>query len=117
MAGGKAGPRGSVEIRIDGKYEFQIHNFYLLKEDPMAQKSGTLKRFILTLIFVVLIVVVFILLGGGNLLKSAGRWMSGVGSEAETVKQKMEDKASSTGKAVEKVIETVKPGEKTGEKK
>ncbi len=83
----------------------------------MAQKSGTVKRFILTLIFVVLLVVVFILLGGGNLLRSAGRWMSGVGREAETVKQKMEEKATDTGKAVEKVIKTVKPGEKKGEKK
>ncbi len=83
----------------------------------MAQKSGTLKRFILTLIFAALLVVVFILLGGGNLLRSAGKWMSGVGNDAETVKQKMEEKASNTGKAVEKVIETVKPGEKTGEKK
>jgi Sec-independent protein translocase protein TatA len=83
----------------------------------MAQKGGTLKRFILTLIFVVLLVVVFILLGGGNLLRSAGRWMSGVGKEAESAKQKMEEKATDTGKAVEKVIDTVKPGEKKGEKK
>ena len=83
----------------------------------MAQKSGTLKRYLLTLIFLVLLIVVFILLGGGNLLRSAGRWVSGVGNQAETVKQKMEEKASNTGKAVEKVIDTVKPGEKTGEKK
>jgi len=83
----------------------------------MAQKSGTLKRLILTLILLVLVVVVFILLGGGNLLRSAGKWMSGVGSEAETAKQKMEEKATDTGNAVKKVIETVKPGEKKGEKK
>jgi hypothetical protein len=51
-------------------------------------------------------------LGGGNLLRSTGTWVSGVGHKAEVVKQKMEEKASNTGKAVEKVIETVKPGEK-----
>lgn len=83
----------------------------------MAQKAGTVKRFFLTLVFLTLLVIVFILLGGGNFLKSAGRWMSGVGKEAEVVKHKMEEKASATGKAVEKVIETVKPAEKTGEKK
>jgi Sec-independent protein translocase protein TatA len=83
----------------------------------MAKKSGTFKRYLLTLIFLVLLVVVFILLGGGNLLRSAGRWMSGVGNQAETVKQKMEEKASSTSKTVEKVIDTVKPGAETGEKK
>ena len=43
--------------------------------------------------------------------------MSGVGKEAEVVKQKMEEKATKTGQAVEKVIDTVKPGDKTGEKK
>jgi Sec-independent protein translocase protein TatA len=84
----------------------------------MAKKGGTFKRYLLTLIFLALLVVVFILLGGGNLLRSAGRWMNGVGNQAETVKQRMEEKASSTGKTVEKVIDTVKkPGEKTGEKK
>jgi Sec-independent protein translocase protein TatA len=83
----------------------------------MAQKGGKVKRFFLTIVLLALIVVVFILLGGGHLLKSAGRWMSGVGNEAETVKQKMEEKASSTGKTVEKVINTVKPGEKKGEQK
>lgn len=69
------------------------------------------------MVLVVLLAVVFILAGGGSLLKSAGRWMSGVGKEAEIVKQKMEEKASKTGKAVEKVIDTVKPGDKSGEKK
>jgi Sec-independent protein translocase protein TatA len=83
----------------------------------MAQKGGKVKRFFLTIVLLALIVVVFILLGGGNLLRSAGRWMSGVGKEAETVKQKMEEKASSTGKTVEKVIKTVKPEEKKGEQK
>jgi Sec-independent protein translocase protein TatA len=83
----------------------------------MAQKGGKVKRFFLTIILLALLVIVFILFGGGNLLRSAGRWMSGVGKEADVVKQKMEEKASKTGHAVEKVIETVKPGDKTGEKK
>ncbi|HUJ17290.1 MAG TPA: hypothetical protein VL197_04795 [Nitrospirota bacterium] len=83
----------------------------------MAQKGGTFKRFLLTIILLALLAVVFILLGGGGLLRSAGRWISGVGKEADVVKQKVEDKASKTGHAVEKVIETVKPGDKTGEKK
>ena len=56
----------------------------------MAQKGGKVKRFFLTIVLLALLIVVFILLGGGNMLKSAGRWMSG---------------------------ETVKPGDKTGEKK
>ncbi len=83
----------------------------------MAQKGGKFKRFILTVVLLLLLIVVFILLGGGTMLKSAGKWMSGVGKDAESVKQKMEEKASNTGKAVEKVIDTVKPGEKQGEKK
>ncbi len=83
----------------------------------MAQKSGKVKRFVMTIVLLVLIGVVFILMGGGNLLRSAGRWMTGMGKEAEVVKQKMEEKATKTGHAVEKVIDTVKPAEKTGEKK
>jgi len=63
----------------------------------MAQKGGKFKRFILTAVLLVLLIVVFILLGGGGMLKSAGRWMSGMGKEAESVKEKMEEKASSTG--------------------
>ena len=81
----------------------------------MAQKSGTVKRFLMTVILLALLVLVFILLGGGNLLRSVGKWMSGVGKEAETIKQKVEEKASNTGKTMEKVIDTVKP--KPGEKK
>lgn len=88
----------------------------LLKEEKMAQKGG-IKRFFLTIILIALLGVIFILAGGGNLLKSAGKWMSGVGKEAEIVKEKMEEKASKTGQAVEKVIDTVKPAVKTGEKK
>lgn len=82
----------------------------------MAKKSGKIKTFLLALILLALVSVVFVLLGGGTLLRSAGRWISGVGKEADVVKQKVEEKATDTGKAVEKVIETVKPGEK-GEKK
>ncbi len=83
----------------------------------MAQKGGKFKRFLLTAVLLALLVIVFILLGGGNLLRTAGNWMSGVGKGADVVKQQMEEKASNTGKAVEKVIETVKPGEKKGDKK
>lgn len=83
----------------------------------MAQKGGTVKRFVLTLVLLVLLAVVFVLMGGGKLLRSAGTWMSGVGKEADVVKHKMEEKATKTGHAVEKVIDTVKPGDKAGEKK
>ncbi len=83
----------------------------------MAKKGGKFKTFLLTLMLLALLAIVFVLLGGGAWLKSAGRWMTGVGKEADVVKQKMEEKASSTGKAVEKAIDTVKPGEKAGEKK
>ncbi len=78
----------------------------------MAKKGGKFKTFLLTLVLLCLLAVVFILLGGGEWLKSAGRWMTGVGKEAGVVKQKMEEKASTTGKAVEKAIDTVKSGEK-----
>ena len=81
----------------------------------MAQKSGTVKRFLMTVILLALLVLVFILLGGGNLLRSAGKWISGMGKEAETIKQKVEEKATNTGKTMEKVIDTVKP--KPGDKK
>ncbi len=83
----------------------------------MAKKGGKFKTVILTVILLALLGVVFVLMGGGSLLKSAGKWISGVGKEADVVKQKMEEKASTTGKAVEKVIDTVKPGDKPGEKK
>ena len=49
--------------------------------------------------------------GAATCSRSAGIWMSGVGKDAEVVKQKMEEKARTTGKAVEKVIDTVKPGQ------
>ncbi len=82
----------------------------------MAKKGGKFKTLLLTVVLLALVGVVFILMGGGTLLRSAGRWITGVGKEADVVKQKVEEKASTTGKAVEKVIQTVKPEDK-GEKK
>ncbi len=79
----------------------------------MAKKSGTLKRFFLTLVFLALLIIVFILLGGGNLLKSTGTWIGGVGKKAEDVKQTIEHKATT----IEKTVEKLKESEKTGEKK
>ncbi len=79
----------------------------------MASKSGSLKKFLLTLVFLVLLVIVFILLGGGNLLKSTGTWLGGVGKKAEDVKQTIEHKATT----IEKTVEKLKESDKTGEKK
>ncbi len=79
----------------------------------MAGKGGTLKRFLLTLVFLVMLVIVFILLGGGNLLKSTGNWLGGVGKKAEDVKQTIEHKATT----IEKTVEKLKENEKSGEKK
>jgi Sec-independent protein translocase protein TatA len=78
----------------------------------MAKKGGTLKSFILTLLFLALLAVIFVILGGGNLLKSAGNWIGGVGKQAETFKGKIEDSATSVEKKVEKVKESVTSGEK-----
>ncbi len=72
---------------------------------------------LLTIVFFALLTIVFILLGGGRLLRTTGTWMTGVGKDADTVKQQMEQTASTTGKAVQKVIQTVKPGDNKGEKK
>ncbi len=79
----------------------------------MASKGGTLKRFLLAVIFLMLLTIVFILLGGGNLLKSTGSWLGGVGKKAEDVKQTIEHKATT----IEKTVEKLKESEKTGEKK
>ncbi len=79
----------------------------------MAKKGGTLKRFFLTLVFLALLIIVFILLGGGNLLKSTGIWIGGVGKKAEDVKQTIEHKATT----IEKTVEKLKENEKAGEKK
>jgi len=78
----------------------------------MAQKSGTLKRIFLTLLLLALLVIVFVLMGGGNLLKSTGNWIGGVGKKAEDVKQTIEHKAVTIEKTVEKLKENEKPGEK-----
>jgi len=78
----------------------------------MAQKGGKLKKFILIVIFLAVFSVVFVLLGGGNLLKSAGTWIGGLGSKAENMKGKIEEGATSVEKKVEKVKESVTSEEK-----
>jgi hypothetical protein len=78
----------------------------------MAQKGGTLKRIILIVIFLAVFAVAFVLLGGGNLLKSAGTWVGGMGSKAETMKGKIEEGATSVEKKAAKVKEAVTSGEK-----
>lgn len=67
----------------------------------MAQSR--IKRFLLTVVLIVLLAIIFILLGGGGLLKSAGRWISGMGSKAEGIKEKVVEKAQTIEKAVEKI--------------
>lgn len=78
----------------------------------MAQKGGNLKRFILIVIFLSAFAVAFVLLGGGNLLRSAGNWIGGMGSKADTMKGKIEEGATSVEKKVEKVKEAVASEEK-----
>lgn len=73
----------------------------------MASKGWNVKRFILIVIFLLVLSVAFVLLGGGNLLKSAGTWMGGMGSKAETFKGKLEEGAQSVEKKAEKVKEAV----------
>ncbi len=77
----------------------------------MAQK-GTVKRTLLTLVFIALLIVVFILVGGGDLLKSAGKWIGHMGSKAEDIKGTMEHKATTIEKTVEKLKESDKSGGK-----
>jgi Sec-independent protein translocase protein TatA len=79
----------------------------------MAKKGGTLKRIFLTLLLLALVVIVFVLMGGGDLLKSTGNWIGGVGKKAEDVKQTIEHKAVT----IEKTVEKLKENEKAGEKK
>ena len=79
----------------------------------MAQKRGMLKRLFFSLVLLALLAVVFVLLGGGNLLKSTGKWIGGIGGKAEDVKQTIEKKATT----IEKTVENLKEGEKPGEKK
>lgn len=76
----------------------------------MAQ--GRVKRLLLTVIFILLLVVIFVLVGGGDLLKDAGNWIGGMGKKADTMKEKIEDKAST----VEKTIDKLKQSEKSGAK-
>ena len=78
----------------------------------MAQKGGTVKRFLLTLMLLALLIVAFILLGGGNLLKSAGKWIGGMGKKAEDIKGTLEHKATTIEKTVEKLKESDNRGEK-----
>jgi len=75
-------------------------------------KGGKFKSFLLIVILLALLGIVFILVGGDKFLKSAGKQLEGAGQKAEEIKHKVEEKAADTGKAVEKVIDTVKPGEK-----
>ncbi len=79
----------------------------------MAQKGGKLKRLFFSLILIALLVVAFVLLGGGNLLRSTGTWIGGIGKKADNVKQTIQQKATT----IEKTVENLKEGEKPGEKK
>jgi hypothetical protein len=83
----------------------------------MGKSGGSFKRILLLLVFLALVAVVFVLLGGGHWLKSAGQWMGGVGSKADTMKQDIEHKAQTVEKTVEKGIEAVKGDKKEGDKK
>jgi Sec-independent protein translocase protein TatA len=78
----------------------------------MAQKGGKLKRFFFLMILLALLIMVFVLFGGGDLLKSTGNWIGGVGKKAEDVKQTIEHKATTIEKTVKKLKENEKPGEK-----
>ena len=78
----------------------------------MAQKSGGVKKLLFTLILIGLLVLIFILLGGGDLLKSTGKKIEGVGKQADQLKQKVEEKAATVEKTVEKGIDSMKSGEK-----
>jgi hypothetical protein len=78
----------------------------------MAKKGGNLKTFVLIVVFLALFSVIFVLLGGGNFLKSAGTWIGGLGSKAETMKGKIEEGATSVEKKAEKVKEAVTSGDK-----
>jgi divalent metal cation (Fe/Co/Zn/Cd) transporter len=72
--------------------------------------QGSIKRFVLTVVFIALLIVAFILVDGGDLLKQAGRWVTGMGKKAEDVKEKLEEKAETVGKTVEKLKESDKSG-------
>jgi Sec-independent protein translocase protein TatA len=74
------------------------------------------KRFILIVIFLAVFSVAFVLLGGGKFLKSAGTWIGGLGSKADSMKGKIEEGATSVEKKAEKVKEAVTSVEKKVEK-
>lgn len=78
----------------------------------MAQKGGKVKKIILTIVLLALLGIVFVVAGGGDLLKSAGKKIEGAGKQADVLKQKVEERASTIEKTVEKGIESVKQGEK-----
>jgi len=78
----------------------------------MAKKGGKFKSLVLALLFLVLLAFVFVIMGGGNLLRSAGSWIGGVGTKADEVKGTIEHKATNVEKTVQKLKEDVKPGEK-----
>jgi hypothetical protein len=78
----------------------------------MAQKGGKFKKLLLAAILIGLLVLVFVLAGGGDLLKHAGKQIEGAGKQADQLKQKVEEKATSVGKSVEKGIDSMKTGEK-----
>lgn len=82
----------------------------------MAQKGGKLKRFILIVIFLAVFSAAFVLLGGGNLLRSAGTWIGGLGSKADSMKGKIEQGATSVEKKAVQVKEAVVSVEKKAEK-
>lgn len=83
-----------------------------IKEDHRGQIGGAMKRFLLIVMFILLLSIAFILAGGDKFLMSAGKQIEGAGKKAGEIKQQVEHKAAETGKAVEKVIDTVKQGEK-----
>lgn len=81
-----------------------------------VKKSWSLKRLLLTLIFLVLLAMVFVLLDGGNLLRDAGHWIGGLGGKADTMKGKIEKGAQSVEKKAGEVKEAVTSVEKKAEK-
>jgi hypothetical protein len=78
----------------------------------MAQKSGSgkMKRFLLVVFFIIFLAAAFIIMGGGGWLKSTGVWLGRVGTKAEDVKQNIERKATT----IEKTVEKLKEGDRTG---
>ena len=61
--------------------------------------------FIISAIILVILIIVFAFVGGGDLLKSAGEWISGTGSKADQMKDTIEKK---TDDMREKAVDTLK---------